>query len=686
MIHQISVKNFQGVTQARWNIGHLTLITGPNCAGKSTVSKALQLVILGRVPGDEVAKTVQAQFEAYCSSGVGFMEIEIDFGDRGVVTKIWTKSRGKVSTKTRLNGKDVPASTDLDKLLEFKVFDIIGFWRQSPSQQITILCELSGVDPVALERLTEELERANSQKKKFMEKLDEAKEALKDHEAEMQIAKNDTTEEGIDPETIEAQIAELRAKSTRLEAKATEIESSSSKVRNATERLDFLKQRMFENTIALSEIVVPEEKQGNIDDLQKQADFFDRQKDEVSRRIMLRSRMDTLRDKRKPSPPAYKKQDISELKEQIASMESGSGVSQKDRWIYEAMSDFFELIRAEKESFQSPVDYKLVQTLMRSHFGELSARVKAGEKGLDLTAMQELKSKLANMEATRSKYDLDLASYAVARDELKDLDEQFAKAEDVSYDKPAHDALLGQISTLKASSTESSNAVQKKKDLQSKIFEDTTEIERLEKQLEAMPKHEGTPESIRVEKLVVDEQICVFESSLTGLVRWKTISDLADKKEEEIKRLGKDVRGAKDEESHLQKKKADLLLQIQNSLSDCADVLLSPDRLTFELPTTSKPTDRIKFYRHKPDGTQVERGTLSGGERASYDMALGHAMVGKDGLVVQEVAEMDRERLLHTCDRLEKAKEFAFPQTLVIGHSLNWLAKERDCFDNLVEF
>lgn len=685
MIDQVHTQNFQGSSSDRWDLGRTTLITGPNGAGKSTVSKALQLIVLGFVPGDEVHKTAGGQFESYCSAGAGSMTIEISVVDFGTVSKTWKKSRGKVSTKLKINGKDAPAATDIAQLLSIKVFDIIGFWRQTPSEQVSTLCTLAEIDPLKLAQIQEELDRVNSEKKTLDQKLGEAKDALKDHEAEMQEKKNDSVEEGFDPEAVESEIKELKEKIQRLDREAIEIELGEAKAKNGAERIAFLKNRLLENSEVLATTAAPSTAE-DVSGLEAELIDINKACQEIEAVASAKRRIQHLQGVKEPAPPAYRHEDIEELKERIKSAEAGSGLSDKDKWIYEAMAGFFEALKGIKGEYENPADYKRTTGFIRSHFAELSARVKEAEGAMDIERVGAWKRELSQMLETREKYSQLKASWKLSQDEIQSLQKQLSDSTAPSYNKERHDFVLTSLARAKEETEGRELAMRRKAECNAQIEADHKELAKLESAMATAPKDGRTVEQVKDEKTEFEAQCLKLETQLASTYKWRTIKELADKKDSEIQDLSRKVKTAKAQESKVQREKAELLEQIQTKLADTADRMLTPERLTFQLPETMKNNDRIRFYLHKPDGSKTERGTLSGGERASFDLALGQALVGETGIVVQEAAEMDKERILATCDRLEQTHGTARPQLMLVGHSLGWLPDQTKAFDKTLNF
>jgi len=665
MINQIAIENFQGKT-GRWNLNNLTVITGPNGVGKSTIVKAAQLLLLGSVPGDSVNDTVGEQYRAYCSEEGGLMSVEVST-DAGTIRREWKMSKGRVSTQATFNGVDLPAKSSFADLLQVKIFDLARYWDSTPSQQIATLCGLAGVNPADLDRLDKELELVNTEKRNLMDKNKEAKQALVDHEAELQATKEASRLEGANPATVESEIAELQKKADRLSKQIRTEQEGQAQAKANADRLTDLKNRCIETNDELQALRIP--MADSAEQLEAELVKLENTRSKILDLEKAKKKIETLRGRHKePMPCAYKDADIQDLTEKIVAAESGAGVDKSATVAYEAASTVFVAAQmAMKARGISEEDRKFVIEAIR----EACAVYKQAKSALDnqtpLAQVVEWKSKIGVMKKAIADYQLAYAHYQSAYQEIRDIESEIKAVGVVKFDIVRYERVRDEISAIRGNIDARKAAIEKRDRLQANLEKMLAEIATLEAKA-------PVAEAVSVESLIAErdaalEAIKPLRADLQSVVAWQTIRNLADKKETEIDRLNKDLDQAKNREKALQSEKARLLESVQTTLADRADRILHPCRLTFELPTTTKATDRIKFLRHSPNGDVVERGTLSGYERVEFDIALAHALVGKDGVVIAEASEIEQANMEKLLASLEAA---GGAQTVIVGHSLEW--------------
>lgn len=94
MITKTEFKNLKGHT-GKHKLGKLTLITGPNDAGKTTIPDAIKLALLGYLPGHP--KTNQGTADL---AGGSTMSVAIALANGLEVSRAWTRKGAKVTTTT----------------------------------------------------------------------------------------------------------------------------------------------------------------------------------------------------------------------------------------------------------------------------------------------------------------------------------------------------------------------------------------------------------------------------------------------------------------------------------------------------------------------------------------------------------------------------------------------------------
>lgn len=140
MISAITAHNFKGATfQAP--LGGLTLVVGPNGAGKSSRSQALQLAVLGYVPG--AGKRNADILEAFQTSGGKDLRAGIVLESGTKLERRFTRSRsGAVSMEMYAGGIKCNAPEFARALADVAVVDLSVFLGLSDQKKIDELFRL----------------------------------------------------------------------------------------------------------------------------------------------------------------------------------------------------------------------------------------------------------------------------------------------------------------------------------------------------------------------------------------------------------------------------------------------------------------------------------------------------------------------------------------------------------------
>ena len=99
-ITKVSITGMHKVDHKTYDINEdVTYFVGPNGAGKSTILEAIQLAILGYIPGYLKTK------EAIMNHASGkLMEVKVEFGNDASFTRSWIKSGSTVKTDVEIHG------------------------------------------------------------------------------------------------------------------------------------------------------------------------------------------------------------------------------------------------------------------------------------------------------------------------------------------------------------------------------------------------------------------------------------------------------------------------------------------------------------------------------------------------------------------------------------------------------
>ena len=121
-IKKISITGMHKITQKTYDINDsVTYFVGPNGAGKSTILEAIELALLGYIPG--YAKTNESIMK-HASGPVMAIVMELDTGAK--ITRTWTKSGSSVSAKVDVQGYDGQLSELVSKI-ELPIFNFSEF-------------------------------------------------------------------------------------------------------------------------------------------------------------------------------------------------------------------------------------------------------------------------------------------------------------------------------------------------------------------------------------------------------------------------------------------------------------------------------------------------------------------------------------------------------------------------------
>ena len=140
MIAEVFAQNFKGAT-FKAPLGKLTLVVGPNGAGKSSRSQALQLAILGYVPG--TAKRNADIMDAFCTGKEKELRVGIVLGGGHKIERRFSRSRsGSVSMEAYSGGVKVRADDFARALAGVSVVDLSVFLGLSDTKKIDELFRL----------------------------------------------------------------------------------------------------------------------------------------------------------------------------------------------------------------------------------------------------------------------------------------------------------------------------------------------------------------------------------------------------------------------------------------------------------------------------------------------------------------------------------------------------------------
>lgn len=123
-IKSITIEGMHNVIRKTYDFSDITYLHGPNGVGKSTVMQAIQLALLGYIPG--TAKTNQGVFR---HAGNHTMSVTLTLDDNGsdiVIRRVWTGAKSSINTIVDVS----PDGYDVAKIiseLELPIFNFNEF-------------------------------------------------------------------------------------------------------------------------------------------------------------------------------------------------------------------------------------------------------------------------------------------------------------------------------------------------------------------------------------------------------------------------------------------------------------------------------------------------------------------------------------------------------------------------------
>lgn len=128
-VTKVIINNMHNVTSATYDLGNINYATGPNGAGKSTVLQAIQLALLGYIPGYPKKNS-----DIMKHSNNGIMSVEIQFDNGYMIRRTYTRKKTAVSCDVIT----IPEDLDVARLtaqLSTITFDFSSFLSKSANEQ-----------------------------------------------------------------------------------------------------------------------------------------------------------------------------------------------------------------------------------------------------------------------------------------------------------------------------------------------------------------------------------------------------------------------------------------------------------------------------------------------------------------------------------------------------------------------
>lgn len=123
-IKSVTIKGFHNVSEKTYEFSDMTYLIGANGAGKSTIMQAIQLALLGYIPG--TAKTKPEIFQHANSNSMSVELILTDTDSEICINRMWIKSGATITNFI----ETIPENYDIEKIiseLEFPIFNFNEF-------------------------------------------------------------------------------------------------------------------------------------------------------------------------------------------------------------------------------------------------------------------------------------------------------------------------------------------------------------------------------------------------------------------------------------------------------------------------------------------------------------------------------------------------------------------------------
>jgi energy-coupling factor transporter ATP-binding protein EcfA2 len=142
MIDKVSCQDFKGQT-FEYNIGQKTIITGPKGSGKSSISQAIQLSILGYIPSEKPKKRPMDIFSAFSSFNTKSFKVGVQQGKITYTKHFRRAPSGSVSIKYVV-GTGIHSEVDYKAAIKElpQPYDLSIFMGLSDQKKIDTLFDL----------------------------------------------------------------------------------------------------------------------------------------------------------------------------------------------------------------------------------------------------------------------------------------------------------------------------------------------------------------------------------------------------------------------------------------------------------------------------------------------------------------------------------------------------------------
>ena len=124
-VKSIEIEGFHNVDKKTYNFKDINYIKGPNGSGKSTILQAIQLAILGYIPGTN--KTKEAIFK-HANGKILAVSVVLEGEETVKISRVWSGTGSTISSVLDIEPKDKYDITQLVSDIELPIFDFSDFF------------------------------------------------------------------------------------------------------------------------------------------------------------------------------------------------------------------------------------------------------------------------------------------------------------------------------------------------------------------------------------------------------------------------------------------------------------------------------------------------------------------------------------------------------------------------------
>jgi len=132
-VKSVEIEGFHNVEKKKYTFDNLNYIKGPNGAGKSTILQAIQLAVLGYIPGTN--KNKESIFRHANGKTLAVSVVLDNNGEDLTISRIWTGTGSSISSVLDIQPKDKYDLTKIVSDMELPIFNFSDFLSLTANKQ-----------------------------------------------------------------------------------------------------------------------------------------------------------------------------------------------------------------------------------------------------------------------------------------------------------------------------------------------------------------------------------------------------------------------------------------------------------------------------------------------------------------------------------------------------------------------